>query len=101
MSGATCDLTIEATTGAETVSKTITYALTDQTLIAEITAIALSNPSSSPGSVDTPAIDLSPVTAGDTITLYSDAACSVVVESVTASGSRKYHFIFCASRWKS
>ena len=85
--GATCDLTIEATTGTETVSKTITYALTDQTLIAEITAIALSNPSSSPGSVDTPTIDLSPVTAGDTITLYSDAACSVVVESVTASGS--------------
>ena len=41
--GATCDLTIEATTGTETVSKTITYALTDQTLIAEITAIALSN----------------------------------------------------------
>ena len=61
--------------------------MTDQVLIDEISSITLSNPLSSPGTVTTPTIELSPLTVGDTITLYSDASCTTVVESFTASSS--------------
>ncbi len=84
---ATCDLVLKANTSMEEKLKTITFNVTDQALIDEISSITLTNPLSSPGTVTTPTIELSPLTVGDTITLYSDSSCTTAVESFTASSS--------------
>ena len=85
--GPNCDITIEASSVSEVITKTITYTVTNQVLIDEITSIVLTNPATNPGAVDRPTLELSPVSPGDTISLYSDSGCSTLIESVTASAA--------------
>jgi hypothetical protein len=85
-SGSTCDLVLKANSGLEEIVKTVTYAITIQSPIAEITAITLSNPLTSPSSVTLPTLSVTTLSAGDTLSLYSDAACSSLVESLTVIG---------------
>ena len=52
--GSTCDLVLKASSGIEEITKTITYAVTNQTLIAQISSITLTNPLASPSSETLP-----------------------------------------------
>ena len=84
-SSSTCELVLKASSGLEEISKTISYAITSQTLIDQITAITLVNPLSSPSSETMPTFELSTVTLGDTVSLYQDAACSSPIESISVA----------------
>lgn len=48
-------------------------------------SVTLTNPSTSPGNITSPTITVSGTTAGDTITIYKDAACTTVVTNITAT----------------
>ena len=88
-----CSLELTASANSITINKTITVAITQQAPIAEITTVSVSNPASNPGAETNPTIDLSPLTIGDTISLYSDSSCSSLIESFTASSASESHML--------
>lgn len=51
------------------------------------TSMTLINPVSSPGTVSTPTIRLGGVVSGETINLYSNSSCTVLVGSAVAAGT--------------
>jgi len=59
----------------------------DTTAPAAPTSLSLFFPASSPSSVDSPQIRISAVVAGDTISLYMDAACIAPAASTLATGT--------------
>lgn len=72
---------------ASTCSSVSAAYVLDSTPPAVPTSLTLSYPASSPSNVSTPQIQISPVTDGDTVHLFSDSSCTILVASGIAASS--------------